>query len=164
MTLHKSPLHTHRARQSCLFVARKYALQRTMLYRVVNENGHLHGHTDTVIGAQRSSFGTQPFAIHISLDRVVHKVVLHVGILLANHIGMALENNGGMAFHTRGGGLADNHVAHFVHFGFQSVLFAKLHKIFNDFLLVLARTRHFIDSCKQVENGLGLKICSCCHV
>ena len=135
-----------------------------MLYRVVNENGHLHGHTDTVIGAQRSTFGTKPFTIHIGLDGIVHKVVLYVGILLAHHIGMALENNGGMAFHTRGGGLADNHVAHFIHFGFQSVLFAKLHKIFNDFLLVLAGTRHLIDSCKEVEDGLRLKIGGCCHV
>ena len=90
--------------------------------------------------------------------------MLHVGILLANHIGMALENNGGMTFHARGGGFADNHVAHFVHFGFQSVLFAKLHKIFNDFLLVLAGTRHLIDSSKEVEDGLRLKIGGCCHV
>ena len=134
-SLHEARLHTFCTGQTSFLVACENTFNGTMLDVRTAQDSHLHGHADTVIRAQRCTLCLHPFAVHISLDGILVKVELHIGVLLAHHVHVALQDEGLAVLHSRSGGLADNHVSGFVTFSLQTQAFSIFGQEVNHLLL-----------------------------
>ena len=152
---HEVVLHALGTRQARLLVAREHALQRTVLQALVGQYGHLHGHADAVVGAQRGATGLHPVAVDVGLDGVAVEVELTVGILLTHHIHVALQNDAGAPFHALGGGLADDDVTRLVATGLQPQSLTVAEQEVNHLFLTLRGARNLIHLCKALKNTRG---------
>lgn len=72
-----------RANQSDLFLNRKYAFQRRVYQTAVREHRQHHGNCNTVVSAERCSFGTQITAADFQGNPVRFKIVDHICVFFA---------------------------------------------------------------------------------
>ena len=141
ITIHKTALHGHSARETSLLINGKHALDGTMLDAIIGEHGKCSSHTDTIIGTQCGTIGLEPVAINNETDGVGHKVVINALVALTHHIHVRLQDDGLAVFHTGCGRLADNDVASLIDLGGQAVRLAELTQPSTHLLLMLRRMR-----------------------
>ena len=112
------------------------ALQLGMGDGVVVQDCHDDGNGNAVVTAQRSAAGAHPIAVDVGDDGIGQKIVLHVGVFLADHVHMPLEKQSGLVGRVGSGLLHDEHVQRLVLIAGKTSFTGKLHQIIGDRLLV----------------------------
>ena len=148
------------ARQTGLLVYGKEGLDCGVAERVVDKHSQRSSHTDTAVGTEGCALGLHPLAVDVGADGVVHKVVLHVGVLLAHHIGMCLEYNCFVTFVAGGCGLADNHIGGCIDLVFEVVFLGKIDQIGGNFFFVFRGAWHASNLVEDAPHERGLEVCN----
>ena len=94
--LQNARLEVSRSVHTGLLIASHEHLQRTVLNRIVLQNGKARSNADTVIGTERGTRRHQPLVVHNTRrQRIGVKVDMDVVVLFHNHIHVALQADGG---------------------------------------------------------------------
>ena len=91
-------LQFHCAGQPCLFVYREKTLDSRVRQVRVGDSGKCHRNTNTIVRTEGGSFGFEPLAIYVGLDRITHEIVLHIPVFLRYHIHVRLQDDALMVF------------------------------------------------------------------
>ena len=156
---HEAGLDARGTAQAGLFGAGEEAFDGAVLYAVVGEQGHLHGHADAVVGTEGGALGLHPVAVDVGLDGVVLEVEVQAGHLFADHVHVALHHGGLEVFIARRGRFADEHVARLVLQGLQAQLVAEVHEVGHHLFFLVRRAGYLVHLGKAVEHDLGLQLC-----
>ena len=84
-------------------------------------HGQNSRYTDAVVGSECRPVSGDPVAIDVGVDRVLGEIERLVVVFLRNHIHMGLQDNPLARLHPFCGGLAQDYVAGFVGFAFDTV-------------------------------------------
>ena len=147
-----------RAAHAGLLVIGHEHLDGAVLDGLVLGDGHAHGHTQAVVGAERRAHGGDPFALDDGLDRVLEEIVDGLRSLLRHHVHMALENDSLAVLIARRGGNAHDHISCLVGKRLDLVLLGPVEQVFAHNLLVLGRTGTTGQSVEIVPDDSWLKI------
>ena len=142
IAIHESFFQGERSGKSGFFVYCKQAFYRTVLDIIRSQYSQLCSYTDTVIGTQCSTLGTQPFAVNVSLDWVSFEIVLCILVLFAHHIYMRLQYHCFQVFHASRSRFLYQHVSCFVGFRFEIMLLGEIEQVSSDLFFFLWGTRH----------------------
>ena len=91
-------LQFHCAGQPCLFIDGKETLDSRVRQVRIGDSGKCHRNTNTIVRTEGGSFGFEPLAIHVGLDRITHEIVLHIPVFLRYHIHVRLQDDALMVF------------------------------------------------------------------
>ena len=143
--------------QSGFFITCKDALDRTMLNIVACQDSQLDGAAYTVVSTQCGSLSLEPFSVYVSLDGVFVEVEIHIHQLITNHVHVALQDDGFSVLVAWGGCFSDEHITGFIYQRFKLMSFTERFQKLNHVLLVLGRTRYFVDFCELLEHESRLQ-------
>ena len=150
--LQHAVLQFHSAGESGLFVNSKEAFDSGVLEVRIGDRRKRHTDTDAVIRTERCSFGFQPFAVHVGLDRVGHEIMLYIAVLLTYHIHVRLKDDALMVFVSGRRGYTHDDIHRFIRYALDMMRSCKILQPLTDSLLVFRRTRHLIDLRKDLKN------------
>ena len=149
--LEHAVLKLHRACKSCLFVHGKETLDSRMLQFGISDSRKRHGDTDTIVATEGRSFGFEPFAVDIGFDRVIHEIMGHVAVLLANHIHVRLKDHSLVIFISWCSRHAHNDVHRLIGYTLDTMLRRPSLQPAANFLLMFGRTRHLTNLRKDLK-------------
>ena len=151
-------LQFHGAGESGLLIDGEETLDSRVREFGIGDGGERHGDTYTVIAAKGSTFGFEPFAVHVGLNGVGHEIMLNVAVFLAHHVHVRLEDDSFMVFVTRGSRHPHDDIHRLICDILDMMGCSKIAQPFTDFLLVLGGTRYFVDLRKDLKNCFRLHI------
>ena len=143
--------------QSGFFITCKDALDRTMLNIVACQNCQLDGAAYTVVSTQCSAFCLKPFSVYVSLDGVFVEIEINIYQFIANHVHVALQDDGFSMLVAWSGSFTDEHITGFIYQRFELMSLSERFQKLNHVLLVLGRTRYFVDFCELLEHESRLQ-------
>lgn len=141
-----------------LLVDGEESLNRTVNQILVDHHGHSGGAADAVVGAESGALGLNPLAVDISLDRVFHKIMAYVAVLLGNHVHVGLKDHRRGVLMTGSGRLAHHYVAHLVGLNLDAVVVGEFYEKIPDLLFMAGGTRNFRDFIETFPNEFGFKV------
>ena len=143
--------------QSGFFITCKDALDRTMLNIVACQDSQLDGAAYAVVSTQCSAFCLKPFSINVSLNSIFVEIEINIYQFITNHVHVALQDDGFSVLVAWSGGFADEHITGFIYQRFELMSFTERFQKLNHVLLVLGRTRYFVDFCELLEHESRLQ-------
>ena len=138
--------------QSGFLITCKDALDRTMLNIVACQNSQFDGAANTVVSTEGSTLCLEPFAVYVSLDCIFVEVEIHIHQFVANHVHVTLQDDGFSVLVAWSGSFADEHITGFIYQRFELMRLTERFQKLNHVLLVLGRTRYFVDFCELLEH------------
>ena len=154
---HKARLHAVSTGQSGFLITCKDALNRTMLNIVACQDSQLDGAAYTVVSTQCSAFCLKPFSVYVSLDGVFVEIEINIYQFIANHVHVALQDDGFSMLVAWSGSFTDEHITGFIYQRFELMSLSERFQKLNHVLLVLGRTRYFVDFCELLEHESRLQ-------
>ena len=143
--------------QSGFLITCKDALDRTMFNIVACQDSQLDGAAYAVISTQCGSLSLEPFSIYVSLDGIFVEVEIHIHQFITNHIHVALQDDGFSVLVAWSSCFADEHITGFIYQRFELMSLTERFQKLNHVLLVLGRTRYFVDFCELLEHESRLQ-------
>ncbi len=114
----------------------KESFERAMDQVGIDHSSHSSSDADTIVSAQSSATSLHPIAIDISIDRIVHKVMIDIIVLLSHHIHVTLEHNDGSILISGSGGATHYDIAHSVGLSLNAMVGGKLEEERSDFFFM----------------------------
>ena len=128
-----------------------------MLNIVACQDSQLDGAAYAVVSTQCGSLSLEPFSIYVSLDGVFVEIEINIHQLITNHVHVALQDDGFSVLVAWSGCFADEHITCFIYQRFELVSLTERFQKLNHVLLVLGRTRYFVDFCELLEHESRLQ-------
>ena len=153
-SVYRTRFQAERTVHTGFFIFSDQCFQRTVFQILCFQYSHDSSYTQSIISAQRSTFGFYPVTVYISFDRIFFKIMNRIIILLRNHIHVCLKNYTFPVFHARSCRFTDNHITHFVYERFQSQAFSEVNQKFSHFLHVSGRTGNLSQRIKMLPHIL----------
>lgn len=121
---------------------------------LVDQGGQRSGYSDSVVGAEGGSVGSDPFAVDDGCDGGVLEIEAFM-VRLADHVHVALEDNALGVLIAGGCGNAHQHVADGVGLILDAVLLGEVGEVLADFALLFEGRGTFVISSKISKTCLG---------
>ena len=128
-----------------------------MLNIVACQDSQLDGAAYTVVSTEGSAFCLKPFSVYVSLDGVFVEIEINIYQFIANHVHVALQDDGFSMLVAWSGSFTDEHITGFIYQRFKLMSLSERFQKLNHVLLVLGRTRYFVDFCELLEHESRLQ-------